>query len=313
MFNHLLIAQTDTTSILSTTILPDTLALGKSQSGSSYWTRGGFMTLTFSQVTLDKWAAGGQSSITINGFTGFFADYKRNRHTWENSLDLGYGVVRISNSSDEPESKFNKSDDKIILVSKYGYQITPTNDNWYLSGILDFKTQFAAGYAPEPTDSLISRFMAPGYLVVGLGIDYKPSETFSINYSPISGKFTFVNDQELSDQGAYGVDPGDRFRAELGSYFRIKFMDEIFTNVNIDSRLDLFANYLTDFGNIDVNWQNSLVMQINTVLTANLFTHLLYDDDIKIEDENGTGPRVQFKSIFGAGVAYTFGSTREEG
>ncbi len=75
-------------------------------------------------------------------------------------------------------------------------------------------------------------------------------------------------------QTTYGVDPGNKMRAELGSYLRITYKDEIFTNVNLDSRLELFANYLENFGNIDVNWQNGLVMKINKLLTANFFSDL---------------------------------------
>lgn len=291
----------------------DTLQVEKD---TTYWAVGGLNTITFSQVSLTNWSAGGQNSIAINTHSGLFADYNKKRHSWENSLDLGYGLIKQGNEEDDV---FNKSDDKINFVTKYGYQIKSGNSRWLFSALLDFRTQFTKGFAKDDPDSVISKFMAPGYLVVGMGIDYKPSKILSINYVPLTGKFTFVNDQRLADLGAYGVDPGKRSRAELGSYFRVKFKNEIFENVNLDSRLELFANYIENFGNIDVNWQNGLVMKINKVLTANFFTHLIYDDDIKIEidnDNDGTpdevGPRVQFKSVFGVGLGYNFGAQRDK-
>lgn len=279
---------------------------------TSFWNVGGLNALTFSQVTLNNWASGGQSSISINAFSGLFADYEKDRTIWDNSLDLGYGLVRQGK-----EGEFTKADDRINLVSKYGYQISPENNNWYFSGLLDFRTQFTPGYATVAKDTVISRFLAPGYLTTALGVDYRPSESLSVNYSPIAGKFTIVNDDELSGKGAYGVEEGNKFRAELGSYFRVKFNDEIFENVTFESRLELFSNYLENFGVIDVNWQNGLVMKVNDVLTANFSTHLIYDKDIDIEHEDDSGnievgPRVQFKSVFGAGFAYSFGATRSE-
>ncbi|MFH6981825.1 DUF3078 domain-containing protein [Marinoscillum sp. 108] len=274
---------------------------------TTYWVSGGFVAATFSQVSLsDSWSAGGTENVAINGATGLFADYKKARSTWENSLDLGYGMINQNNQG------FQKSDDKINFVTKYGYRIKEGNANWFFSGLLDFRTQFDEGFTQteDGRDSLISKFMAPGYLTMGLGIDYKPNPKLSFNYIPLTGKFTFVNDQTLADKGAYGVDPGSKSRAELGSFLRIKYKDEVLKNVNVETRLELFSNYIKDFGTIDVNWQTTVVMKVNKVLSANLFTHLIYDKDIKTQTDEGEEARVQFKSVFGVGLAYNFGAQR---
>lgn len=300
--------------LLSTTIglyaQTDSAAVKKD---TSYWTAGGINSITFSQVSLKNWAAGGQNSVSINGYLGLFADLRKERQTWENSVDLAYGLIK------QGDVDFTKSDDKLNFVTKYGYQINNNNQKWFFSGLLDFKTQFTNGFAGQERDSVISRFMAPGYLVLGLGIDYKPSKVLSINYIPVTGKFTFVMDDRLSELGAYGVDPGSRSRAELGSFLRVKYKDEIIKNVKLDSRLELFTNYVENFGNIDVNWQNGFVFKVNGWLTTNFFTQLIYDDDIDIEVDNnndGTideiGPRVQFKSVLGVGATFTFGDDRKK-
>src|SRR5262245_56022393 len=97
--------------------------------------------------------------------------------------------------------------------------------------------------------------MAPAYLTVAIGLDYKPSEFFSAFISPATGKFTFVTDQDLADQGAYGVDPaevdalgnkiadGKTIRSEFGAYFRAKFQKDVATNFNLSTTLTLFDNY----------------------------------------------------------------------
>ncbi len=222
---------------------------------------------------------------------------------------------------------FDKSDDKLNIVTKYGYQLNTNSSKWYLSSLLDFKTQFDKGFDPEDDQTIISDFMAPGYLIVGTGIDFYPNDFLSFSYTPITGKFTFVTVQELADRGDYGVDPatfdnqgnkltdGKNSRAELGSFFRAKYLKG-----NFESRLELFTNYLENFGNVDVNWQNTLVVNLTQVLSANFFTQLFYDDDIKIgADDNGDGtienneikPRTQFKSVIGVGLSYQFGARTE--
>ncbi|MCR9250744.1 MAG: DUF3078 domain-containing protein [bacterium] len=273
---------------------------------TSYWKKGGAGTLTFSNVTLSNWAAGGENSVSLNGFLGLFANYKKARTTWDNSLNLGYGLLK------QGEGDFVKSDDKINFATKYGYQLNNETSKWYFSALLDFKSQFAEGV--DEADSVISRFMAPGYLIVATGIDYKVGDVFSANLAPVTGKFTFVTDQALADAGAYGVDPGSNARAELGAFLRMQFKKDIVKNVNYETRLELFTNYIENFGDIDVNWENILVMKVNKFLSANLITQLIYDKDIDIEVDNNddgiideVGPKVQFKTVFGVGLSYKFG------
>ena len=314
IFNYLVGQTPDTTAVVPV----DTTAT-MAPGDTSYWSAGGLNTITFSQVYLSpQWAAGGQSSVAVNGAVGLFADYKKARNSWENSLDIGYGQLGQDRDQDG-DLDFLKSDDKINFVTKYGYQIKNKSTRWFFSALLDFRTQFAKGFSAEDMDSVISRFMAPGYLTIGLGVDYKPNKKLSFNYVPLTGKFTFVNDQRLANLGAYGVDSGRTHRSELGSFLRIKVKTALVKNVNIDSRLELFTNYVENFGNIDVNWQNNIVMKINKIITANISTNLIYDDDIKFEiDENNDnivdaiGPRIQFKNVFSLGLSFNFGATRDE-
>lgn len=297
------------------------LSVSAQKTDTTYWTTGGLSALTFSQVNLTNWAAGGLNSVALNSNVSLYANRVKGRGKWENSLNLAYGLIK------QGEADFEKSDDMINFVTQYGYQINKDDERWLFTGLLDFKTQFDVGFDEDGT-TVISRFMAPGYLVVGSGVDYVPNENLSISYIPLTGKFTFVNDQDLADLGAFGVDAaetdadgnviagtGKKSRAELGSFFRAQY-----TKGNFDSRLELFTNYLENFGNIDVNWQNALVVNLTKVISTNFFTQLLYDDDIKIgadDDENGTieddeiKPRIQFKSVIGVGIAIKLGASKE--
>lgn len=270
----------------------------------SNWTKGGLASFNFSQVALSNWAGGGQSSIAINGFLNIFANYKKGVHTWENSLDLGYGIVQ------QGTADFVKSDDKIDFTSKYGRQ---ASEKWYYTGLVNFKSQFAPGYNSPDEITRISDFLAPGYVLASIGMDYKPNDVFSAYISPVTGKFTIVRDDSLNSVGAFGVEENEVLRTEFGGFVRLQYKQDILENVNLQSRLELFSNYSNNPQNIDVNWETILSMKVNKFITANISATVVYDDDIDIEIDNNddgivdkTGPRTQFKQVLSVGLAYKF-------
>jgi hypothetical protein len=102
-------------------------------------------------------------------------------------------------------------------------------------------------------------------------------------------------------------------RYEFGGYVRLFFKKDLMKNVNLQTKLDLFSNYLHNPQNIDINWEVLISMKVNKYITATINTQLLYDDDVMIAvDENGdgtpdsSGPRTQFKEVIGVGFSYKF-------
>ena len=270
------------------------------------WKKGGVGSLNFNQVSLSNWAAGGENSISASTFVNLFANYQKEKTSWDNTLDMAYGMTKIG------KANLRKSDDKIDLNSKYGHLAI---NNWYYSALINFKSQFADGYS-YPNDSVVvSKFAAPAYILLSLGMDYKPNDFFSLYFSPATGKITIVNGQKLADAGAYGVDSGKTHREEFGAYITVAFKKDIIQNVSFSTKLDLFSNYAHNPQNIDVNWDAMLAFKINNYITANIATSLIYDDDTKIpimKDINGVntqigeGARTQFKEVFGLGLSYKF-------
>lgn len=262
------------------------------------WKISGETAINFSQVSLINWAAGGQSSVSGNAFFNIAANYKKGKHMWTNKAELAYGLQKLG------EEGVRKTNDKLFLSTSYGYKAFR---NWYYVAMLSFNTQFADGY-DYPNDSvLISTFMAPAYLIGALGLEYHPDEHFSAAIMPVSAKLTVVNNDSLSAAGAYGVDPGDKARLEFGATVVVEYLQKIMENVDFDTKLRLFSSYLNNPQNIDVYWESMLNMKINKFLSANITTTLIYDDDIDITDSDGnTGPRTQFKEVFGLGLSYKF-------
>ena len=270
-----------------------------------HWNAGGTFNLNFSQVGLHNWAGGGQSSIAANGAVSLFLTYKKNKNNWDNSLDIGYGVLKQG----EGDSEFRKSDDELNLLTKYTHDLSK---NFNFSGFIDLKTAMTKGYSySEDEDgneqqTLIADFMSPGYLISSIGVDYSPTEKIAITLSPLTGKTTFMLNEELSAQGRYGVDSGARIRQELGSNLNIALKGDPWENVSYKTEANFFSAYKNP-DEIDVNWNGQLILKVNEYLVTTITTTLVYDEDIDVEREDGTtGPSVQFKEVIAVGFNYEF-------
>ncbi len=268
------------------------------------WKFSGLTSINISQVSLTNWAAGGQSSSSGVALFNLNGNYTKDNLSWENSLNMGYGLLKENNKD------VVKTHDKFDLISKFGIK---QSEKLYYSVLFNFKTQFAPGYKDPNYTDIISKFLAPAYLTLSPGIDYKPNKYLSFLISPATGKMTIVNDDSLSSIGSFGVDPGEKMRYEIGSFIKAELKMDIMKNVSLNTKIDLFSNYLHNPQNIDVNWDLLINMKINDFLSANLITNLIYDDDIKIDvDKNNDGiieargPRVQFKEMFGLGLSLKF-------
>ncbi|MBX3044027.1 MAG: DUF3078 domain-containing protein [Candidatus Kapabacteria bacterium] len=272
------------------------------------WKHGGLAGLNFSNVGLSNWAGGGSDMISITGVTNLFAVYKTDNMTWDNTLDLGYGVVK------QGSEDLRKSDDRLIFLSKLGYNAT---SKLLYTALLDFRTQFDLGYDYSKADPntgsalLISDFMSPAYLNLGLGMNYRPDDYWQFFLSAISNRLIIVLNEELSNQGAYGVNPGEKVFSQLGASANIIFQKDIFDNVNFRSRLNLFSAY-NRFTSVVVTSETALNMKVNSFINASFNLDVIYDDKVSILRNDGTrGPSTQIRHVIGIGIAYKFGHDRE--
>ena len=306
-------------SIVNLLITTETKAQTKADTS---WKKGGFISLNLSQTQYTNWAAGGENSFALNGLSNTFYNYRKEKMYWENSLDLAYGLVKLN------KFPIRKSDDKIELNSKFGKL---ASGKFYYSALLNFKSQFSPGYNYPDDSTVISQFLAPAYLTIALGMDYKPNDYFSMFLSPATGRFTIVNNETIADAGTYGneaavfdssgtiITHGKKIRSEFGASFNAKFQKDIIKNVNLMAKLNLFNNYTdkvaANRANIDVNFEALLAMKVNKYLSASIYANAIYDNDILVpvysetngvKTQIGTGPRLQLKDVIGVGFAYKF-------
>ena len=301
--------------------------VGNSNS-DTLWKIGGLANVNFSQVYLSNWAGGGQNAISTQGILSLFANYNKEKTSWDNSIDLAYGVIKQGEAKSTP---WFKNDDRLEVNSKFGHK---ASEKWYYSGLFNFRSQFNYGYSKVGDTVPISNFMAPAYTIVALGMDYKPSKSFTFFVAPLTTKLTFVMDEYLSGIGAFGVDTGNVFRSEIGGYVKLALVKEKpfkMEGVTFKTNLTLFSNYSNEPGNVDVTWETLTNVKLNKYMTISLSTYLIYDHDIDIaryntdgstryyQDVNGDnvlgsdgsfvqvkGPVMQFKEAWSVGFAYKF-------
>ncbi|SNR67097.1 DUF3078 domain-containing protein [Flavobacterium sp. ov086] len=295
----------------------------------SNWTKKNQIGFDISEIAFVNWSAGGTSSIS-GLFKGEFSrTYQKGNHKWVNELIIKYGL----NKQDGIELR--KTDDAIMLNSTYGFR-KDTVSNWYYSAKYNFNTQFTNGYNYPNRDIAISKPFAPAYIFLGAGAENSNKKKNRVFYfSPITLKTTLVLDQDLANQGSFGVrkaiyapDPNDpnsqilikdgqKIKAEFGILFTGYMKSEIFKNIFYENRLSLYTDYLNKFGNVDVDYDTRLDLVVNAYVKANIGVHLVYDDDIKtkidvVDPTTGTtsqvndGPRTQLRQVLGVGLVYAF-------
>jgi hypothetical protein len=290
------------------------------------WKAHGFFGLNANQTTLSDWQGGGQNNVAISGIMNLDILYKRDQfEQWQSKIDALFGLIKQGDVEG-----LRKNLDRLFVLTKYNTKAFGKHMFW--SAQADYRTQFAPGYQTRGdtvVGQAISDFNSPGYVQLGLGVDYKPNDYFSFSVLPVAGKATIVLRQHLADEGAFGVKaavrdpagnvltPGQRVRYEAGGRIIVKFKKDILKNVNLDSYLDLFSNYFHDFGNVDVIFNNMLTIKVAKFFTVNVISQILYDNDvIRKRDWNGdgkydgdtdiNGPRVQALTTLAIGIGYKF-------
>ncbi len=144
-------------------------------------------------------------------------------------------------------------------------------------------------------------------------MDYQPHDRLTVFIAPLTGKLTIVTDPDLSAAGAFGVDPGEKTNAEFGGYLRAQYRRRITDNISVQTKIDIFSNYLEKPQNLDINWEALVMMNVTQYITVSFATHLIYDESVMIPyDSTGDGiddkegPKVQFKQLLGVGLSYRF-------
>lgn len=259
------------------------------------WKRGGLYVIQAGQGSLSNWAAGGDDfSLTIATSLNLYAFYKRNRNSWDNSLDINFGYVNTTSLGSR------KNDDRFDMVSKYGYAISP---HLNLATLVNFRSQFLKGYTYKDKEKVFaSDFLSPGYIVFSQGFDYKAKKNLSIFISPITSRWIVVKNDSISRKGDYGVSPGREVLNHLGAFATINYQKSFNKQVTYRGRVDIFSNYKEKPQNADLYMTNAFSARFAKILAFSWNLDLIYDDDVRLFGKENSSPALQLKSIVGVGL-----------
>ncbi len=257
-------------------------------------------TLRFEQFYFDNWASDGytQTALTI-GYVGTYV-YTKPRYTWDSRIDVAFGFLRIDMDADgtfDDSQYLRKSDDKMDLTSTFSYKL---KNRWNCNMSVNFKSQFYDSYKfyansdQEPT--LLSTFFSPAYLLTSFGFEYK-EENWNVSASFLTGKSTFVLDERILPSN-YGVSTGTSYMG-WGSYLRFYFKKDIFSNINLYTRLEVFWEYQKAVAReTDFNWESTIEFKVNSWLAAFVSMNLIYDTDFSLSRQiyQRSGIQIYFKT-----------------
>ena len=161
--------------------------LKKLEEGEKAWKFDGTVGLNAAATGLINWAAGGKNNVNGIAYAKLHLLYHKNAFAWETNFDTDFGLMWV----DQKEDAFQKSSDNIKLATKFGWEF---KKDWYLTALGGFQSQYAAGFSYiEGRNPLISKWLAPSYTDLSLGIDYKHSYNgadFSVYLSPVAGRIS---------------------------------------------------------------------------------------------------------------------------
>ncbi|MDO4228455.1 MAG: DUF3078 domain-containing protein [Capnocytophaga sp.] len=271
----------------------------EAEESTSNWTRGGNVSLMFSQAAFNNdWTGGGTNNVAANLAVSYAFNYKKDTWAWDNNLFIDYGITKLKG-----DAYTRKTTDRLEFNSLLGKQATET---WYYSFFFNFKTQFDKGYNYTSTSrDLITQMFSPAYIQFGPGMLWKKSDNLKVNFAPLTSKITLINKRFTDPTSAnykgpdyFGVKDGKTSRYELGlsvaGYAKFNVME----NVSMENILSLYSNYLDKPQNVDIDYTANVVMTVNKFLSANFTFQAIYDDN--------AARGFQIREVLGLGLNYKF-------
>ncbi|HMU08595.1 MAG TPA: DUF3078 domain-containing protein [Ferruginibacter sp.] len=265
------------------------------------WKLGGLVNLNINQGSLSNWSSGGDKfSFSLNSYLNLFAFYKKNKSSWDNNLDLAYGITNTTSLGSR------KASDRIDFLSKYGYALSP---KWNATALFNLRTQFAKGYAYSKTaagidtSTVTSKSFAPAYILLSLGFDYKPNADLSVFISPLTERWVVVTDRLIAP--LFGIDSAKKSKNELGAFVSVNYSKKLGGSFTYKTKLDLFSNYKQKPQNIDVFWSNVITAKITKYINFSFNLDMIYDDNTQNVNP-AKGPAPQWLQLMGIGFAYNF-------
>ena len=262
----------------------------------SYWHKSVIFGLNFSQSAFTgNYSAGGVSAIALGSNFDFKAEYNKKPLDFTTETNLLYGISKNKGQG------FRKTNDRIFFDNKLATQLSK---RWFFFGSLTFESQFTAGYNyPNPdgsNPSMISNFMAPGYLTESLGFEYKPNKWFDLRIGTGTARQTFVLDTTIyhNQPANYGVPIDHTFYNQLAVQVVAGIDKDLSKTMHLNLRYALFIPYIQPLAYTSHRIDGTLTAKVTRLIAFTVNGTFLYDKN--------TSASIQGTEGIALGVIYKF-------
>ena len=312
----------------------------------SPWTCTGVVGLNASATGLVNWAAGGNNNLNGVAFGKVRLLFAEDNLSWESNLNLEYGLSYIDQKGDALQKSSDVIDFNTKLGWQFhkawyltasagfksqfaygrAYDGTDAEDPIISKFLSPSYTDISVGIDWKP-NSIFSLYLSPvaGKITTAYVGDVVENANPGLRQQMQEKYATWSYSKEANADGTY-----DKIykncKAELGLSFK-GGINYSYKDLKIITSVGLFTPYAWDktemldangdfigyrdnnrrFGNFDMDWDAAISYQFLKCLNVTLSTSLKYYNGVKLADKDGVlAERVQFKSILGLGVGYSF-------
>ena len=273
----------------------------------SKWKKGVDLSLQATQnYATENWHNGGTNNLSVlGGLHGWFNYAGDNGFSWDNKVELKYGVTTTF-TEDLAGRLFHLTDDKTYYETKLGYAL---GKGWNLAWTGDVNLTLFENYKID-TDELVSSIISPLTFNTAIGFDYKYTNAekkldLSVMIAPYAFKLIYVDDV----RGDYAISKHVGIYDEalgitqlktyaLGSSFKVNYRQEFNEHIALSSVLSFY----TDYKGIEVDWEIVGDFKLYKWLTARVSLNPRYDSTVG----EGWNEKIQFKEFVSLGLAYRF-------
>ena len=259
------------------------------------WQKTANAMVQFSQnYVSSNWHQGGSSNMAVLAIlTGRLNYNDKKKVQWENSGEWRAGFMNVGDTT--ALRMFNTNDDVLKINSKLGIK---ASGNWFYSSNLDFSTHFLHNYQAVNSAQLMTKFLTPVRMNVGIGMDYKYKKLFSIMIAPVAYKFIFANDTTNINPNTFGIKTGRNTLHEIGSSFIAQCTYAPSREIQVNSKLKFYTNY----EKVEIDWEIIGVFMVNRFLTTRISLNPRYDNTVILKE--GEKTKIQFKELLSFGFSF---------
>ncbi len=259
----------------------------------SYWHKWITLGINFNQSSFsNNYAAGGTNAMAIGANFEYKAEYHKGTFDYVPDLQMRYAKSKNKGQGSR------KSDDWLWFDNKVASQMSKS---WFFFGSLNFQSQFDKGYNYDQPDyhtqlppSLISRFMAPGYLTESIGFEYKPKPWFDLRIGTGTARQTFMIDTTV-----YHNNGGNNNNVPIGKTFHndlafqlVAAVDKMLDKRNtlhLTTRYQLFIPYQENVKFISHRIDAGLSAQVTRLFSVSMNSTFIYDRSQKADPQATEG------------------------